>query len=103
MSPDSRRSTEEPPLYQEFEHTGDLGIDLSAPTRDELFRRATVALASLLVEIVDVKTSEERAVAVAADTDADLMHDLLMELLKLFTVEAFIWRGAEVVDAGRGL
>ena len=95
--------TEDATLFREFEHTGDLGIELAAPTRDELFRRAAIAIASLLVETAGVAELEQREVTVEAEADVDLMHDLLTELLALFTVEGFIWRDASVREAGRSL
>lgn len=94
---------EDAALFREFEHTGDLGIELDAPTRGELFRRAAVALAMLLVETASVAEIEDREIAVEAQADLDLMHDLLTELLALFTVEGFIWRDASVKEAGRSL
>jgi SHS2 domain-containing protein len=95
--------TEDDALFREFEHTGDLGIELTAPTRGELFRRAAVALAALLVERAGVAEIEQREIAVQAETDLDLMHDLLTELIALFTVEGFIWRDAAVQEADRSL
>lgn len=95
--------TEDATVFREFEHTGDLGIELAAPTRGELFRRAAIALAALLVETASVAEIEQREIAVEAEADLDLMHDLLTELLALFTVEGFIWRGASVKEAGRSL
>ena len=95
--------TEDSPLFREFEHTGDLGIELTAPTRAELFRRAALALAALLVETGGVEQTEQREVAVEAATDPDLMHDLLTELLYLFTAEGFVWRDASVKEAERSL
>ena len=95
--------TEDTTLFREFEHTGDLGIELAAPTRGELFRRAAIALASLLVETASVTAIEQREITVEAEADVDLMHDLLTELLALFTVEGFIWSYASVKEAGRSL
>ncbi len=89
---------EDATLFREFEHTGDLGIELAAPTRAELFRRAAIALASLLVERARVTAIEQREIIVEAEADLDLMHDLLTELLALFTVEGFIWRDASVKE-----
>ena len=94
---------EEAILFREFEHTGDLGIELTAPTRAELFRRAAIALASLLVERATVTANEQREITVEAEAEPDLMHDLLAELLALFTVEGFIWREASVKEADRSL
>jgi SHS2 domain-containing protein len=95
--------TEASDLFREFEHTGDLGIELAAPTRGELFRRAAVALAALLVETASVAEIDQREIAVQAETDLDLMHDLLAELIVLFTAEGFIWRDASVKEADRSL
>jgi SHS2 domain-containing protein len=94
---------EDTTLFREFEHTGDLGIELAAPTRAELFRRAAIALASLLVETASITAIEQREVTVEAAVDLDLMHDLLTELLALFTVEGFIWGEASVEEADRTL
>ena len=90
-------------LFREFEHTGDLGIELTAPTRGELFRRAVIALSSLLVETAGVAAIEQRRIVVEAAADPDLMHDLLTELLQIFTVEGFIWCDASVEEADRAL
>ncbi len=86
------------PLYRELEHTGDLGIEVTAPTRTELFRRAALALASILVESSKVEAAERRPVEITADDDINLMHDLLTELLQLFAADGFIWRDAEVEE-----
>jgi SHS2 domain-containing protein len=85
-------------LYRELEHTADIGIELVAPTRLELFRRATLALADLLVALSSVATSEARTVQVTGHDDSALMHDLLTELLYLFVTERFIWREAQVSE-----
>ena len=82
---------------------GDLGIEITAPTRSELFRNAVLALADLLVEISSVKSIDARAVEVTGNDDVDLMHDLLTELLQLFAADNFIWRDAAVEERGRAL
>ena len=97
------RDIEETTPFREFEHTGDVGIEVYAPTRCELFRRAVVALGSLLVEPASVSAIEQREISIAADADADLIHDLLSELLGLFTAEGFTWREASVKEVDRSL
>jgi len=89
--------------FREFEHTGDLGIELNAPTRAELFRRAALALAAILVDRHNIKPAAQRDLTVEADNDTDLMHDLLTALLGLFTIENFIWCDAAATEAGNGL
>jgi SHS2 domain-containing protein len=90
-------------LYRELEHTGDLGIEIVAPTRLELFHRATLALADLLVDPSNVAGATTYTVELTGDDDIDLMHDLLTELLQLFAAEGFIWRDATIEERGRTL
>jgi protein archease len=85
-------------LFREFDHTGDAGIELAARSRGELFARGAIALARLMVEPRGVRMLETRRVQVRADSDADLMHDLLAAALNLFLADAFIWRDARVID-----
>ncbi len=87
-------------FYREIEHTGDAGIELVATSRAELFRRAAIAIARLMVAPEGVRPIERREVRVSAVSDADLMHDLLAALLNLFLVEGFIWCDAVVNEDG---
>ncbi len=80
-------------FFTEFEHTGDVGIELAAPSRLELFRRAVIAMAHLMVS-GEVRPAESRTVAASADNDADLMHDLLAAALNVFLVDGFVWADA---------
>jgi SHS2 domain-containing protein len=99
----NKASTIDAPLYREIEHTADLGIEVTAPTRAELFRRSALSLAVLLVERSNVLGAEPRTVEITAGDDVDLMHDLLTELLQLFAADAFIWRDTVVEERGRAL
>jgi SHS2 domain-containing protein len=89
--------------YRELEHTGDLRIEITAPARSELFRRAILALADLLVEISDVTTTTSRTIEISAGDDIELMHDLLTELLQLYEADNFVWREATVEERSAGL
>lgn len=97
----NKTQDDDTPLYRELEHTGDIGIEITAPTRAELFRRAALALAALLVEPSNVVCTGPRTIEISADDDIDLMHDLLTELLQLFAADGFIWRDATVEERGR--
>jgi len=98
-----KASNEENPLYRELEHTGDIGIEITAPVRSELFRRAALALAALLVEPSNVASTEQRKTEINAGDDIELMHDLLTELLQLFAADGFIWHDATVEERDGGL
>jgi SHS2 domain-containing protein len=86
-------------FWREFDHTGDTGIDLEARSRGELFAHGAIALARLMVAPRGVRALESRRVEARADSDADLMHDLLAAALNLFLADAFIWRDARVLEA----
>jgi SHS2 domain-containing protein len=90
-------------LYREIEHTGDLGIEITAPARSQLFRRAALALADLLVEPSNVTAAQDRTIEICASEDIELMHDLLTELLQLYAADNFIWRDATVEEKRSGL
>lgn len=78
-------------LFREFEHTGDLGIELEAPTRLELFANAALALAHLMVAAQGISPRESRVIETSAETDEDLMHDMLAAALNVFLADGFIW------------
>ncbi len=82
-------------FFTEFEHTGNVGIELAAPSRLELFRRAVIAMAHLMVG-GEVRPAESRTVTAIADNDADLMHDLLAAALNVFLVDGFVWKDASI-------
>jgi len=90
-------------LFREFDHTGDLGIELEAPSRDELFRRAGLALAAILVEPGNVAPRERRVVEVPVGSNIDTMHDMLTALLTLFSFADFIWGDASVTERAGSL
>jgi SHS2 domain-containing protein len=90
-------------LFREIEHTGDVGIEIEAGSRAELFRRAAAAIAQLMVDTATVLRIERRELSVPAADDADLMHDLLSVLLQTFVVDCFIWSEVMIDDSGPGL
>ena len=80
-------------FFREFEHTGDTGIEVVAPSRTELFARAVVAMGRIMVAPGAVQAREHRTLEIAAvPSDDDLMHDALSAALGLFLADAFIWR-----------
>jgi protein archease len=87
-------------IFRELEHTADLGIEVVADSRAELFRRAAIAIACLMVDTSRVRRVESREVDVAGIDDADLMHEMLSGLLPIFLVESFIWSDAEIDERG---
>jgi SHS2 domain-containing protein len=87
-----------PPWLREIEHTGDVGIEVDAPTRPELFARAALAMARLMVEEEGIEPAERCEVEARGADDAELMHDLLAAALNLFLTDGFIWCDAAAVE-----
>jgi protein archease len=77
-------------FFREIEHTADIGIELEADTAAELFRRAGLALFSLMVSPEGVEPREEREEIVRAEGWEDLLHDWLSRLLHCFLLDGFI-------------
>jgi SHS2 domain-containing protein len=78
-------------LFREFEHTGDAGVEVDATSRAELFARAALAMARLMVEETRIAPVERRKVEARGDDDAERLHDLLAAALNLFLLDGFIW------------
>lgn len=89
---------EDSELFREIEHTADLAIEVEADSRPELFRRAALAIAQLMVDTAGVRAKERRQLSIVADNDVDLMHDMLSALLQVFMTEGFIWSAVEIDD-----
>ncbi|HZO83045.1 MAG TPA: archease [Candidatus Binataceae bacterium] len=89
-----------PSWLREIEHTGDTGVEVEAPTRAELFARAALAMARLMVEEEGIEPVERREVAARGVEDAALLHDLLAGALNLFLSDGFIWRDAAATEDG---
>ena len=90
-------------FFREIEHTGDVGIEIEADSRAEMFHRAALAEARLMVDTAGVLPIQMRDISIEGSSDTDLMHDLLSGLLQIFLVDNFIWSAATVEEARKGL
>jgi len=89
-------TTEE--FIREFEHTGDAGIEVEAPSRADLFACAAIGVARIMVAPDGIEPRETHTITVFGDTDEDLMYDALSDALNLFLCDDFIWRDATVEE-----
>lgn len=76
-----------PGTYQVFDHTADVGIEVTAPSRPELFETAALALFDLITDVGTVEPRSERQVAVSAQDTEELLVRWLSELLFLHDTE----------------
>ena len=89
-------TTEE--FIREFEHTGDAGVEVEAPSRADLFACAAIGLARIMVAPDGIAPRETHTITMFGDGDEDLMHDALSDALGLFLDDGFIWRDAAVEE-----
>ncbi len=76
--------------YRVFDHTADLGIEISGETIGEVYAGAALALFDLLTDPSAVRESEERTVAVEGEDEADLLVNFLREVLYAWNGEGFL-------------
>ncbi len=76
----STQASESPSWLREIDHTGDIGIEVAATDRGQLFERAAWGLFSVLTEPSIVEPREAHAVAVEGTDPDDLMVKWLSEL-----------------------
>ncbi len=89
-------TTEE--FIREFEHTGDAGIEVEAPSRADLFACAAIGVARIMVAPEGIEPRESHIITVFGDNNEDLMHEALSDALNLFIDDDFIWRDATVEE-----
>lgn len=77
-------------------HTADVGIEVTAPSLAELFRRATLGALWMAFEAIPDDRVERRVLRVTGEDHAELLRAWLREILYWAEVEAFVT--AELVD-----
>ena len=86
--------------YRVLDHTADLALEITAPTRAGLYQEAAAGFGDCLVELSGVVERAQRRFAVAAGDWELLLVEWLAELLHAFESDGFLARRAEVVVTG---
>ncbi len=81
--------------YELIDHTGDVGIRVTAATLPELFETAAGAMYDILVEAPDVATTLQETIELEGETD-ELLRAWLGELLYRFSVNEMIFRRFDI-------
>ena len=76
--------------YRVFDHTADLGVEVTAATREDLYAGAAIALFDLMADLSTVRAGTSREVAVAGEDAADLLVNFLRELLDAHNGDGFL-------------
>ena len=77
--------------YELIDHTGDVGIDVRAPTLEGIYAEAARALSEILVEAADPRPVESADFPVPAESPAEGLRDFLAEILYRFSAERKIY------------
>ena len=82
--------------YQFFDHTGDIGVTLTGPTREALFASAAEAFTDSVTTLERVEPRRPEEIAVDAPELDLLLVDFLSELLYRFDTRGWLTRSAEM-------
>ncbi|MBM4312357.1 MAG: archease [Deltaproteobacteria bacterium] len=82
--------------YRIFDHTADLGVEVSAASVEELYAAAAFALFDLLTDLSTVRAGISREIVVAGEDPADLLINFLREILYLWNGERFLIKSCSV-------
>ncbi|MDA8126035.1 MAG: archease [Deltaproteobacteria bacterium] len=78
--------------YRSFDHTADLGIEVSAATGEELYAGAAFALFDRLADLSTVRAGQAREVSVTGKDAPDLLVNFLRECLFAWNGEGFLMK-----------
>lgn len=87
-----------PSWFREIDHTGDVAIEVSAPTRAELFERAAWGLFYVLTEMVAVEPRGEQKLVVEGRDPEDLLVKWMSDLNYLHITQDWLFCRFEVED-----
>ncbi len=93
--------------YKFFDHTADIGVEISGRTNKELFANAASALFDVLIENNDSKNKSaaktqkrQRTVTVQGADLEDLLINFLRELLYLFNGVHWVVSHCKILESG---
>jgi len=91
--------------YRLIEHTADTGLEIEAPSLDELFGDALLGMVDCITELEQVAPKIRRRIEVRAGDYERLLVDWLGEILYLFEVDDLLFSRAkvEVEESEQGL
>jgi SHS2 domain-containing protein len=85
--------------YKFFDHTADIGVEISGRTRKELFVNAAQALFNVMIEnkTGGNATKKQKKIIVEGADVSDLLINFLRELLYLFNGEKYVTVHCEMI------
>ncbi|MGP8154667.1 MAG: archease [Smithella sp.] len=93
--------------YKFFDHTADIGVEISGRTKKELFANAASALFDVLIESNENKNKinkgtqeEQKIITINGENTADLLINFLREILYFFNGEKWVIGNCEIRECG---
>ena len=85
--------------YKFFDHTADIGVEITGRTKKELFVNAAEALFEVMIEnkVGEKSAKQLKKITIEGADVADLLINFLRELLYLFNGEKFITHNCEII------
>jgi SHS2 domain-containing protein len=85
--------------YKYFDHTADIGVEVTGRTRKKLFVNAAAALFDVMIERKNDEKSAKhhKTITIEGADIADLMINFLRELLYLFNGERFVTISCQII------
>ena len=87
--------------FSYFDHTADVGVEVSADSLEELFAESGRALFSLIVDLERLESNETETVELEGSDEVSLLIDWLAELIFLFDARGWLFREFQVTVNGR--
>jgi len=85
-----------------FDHTADLGVEIVAPTLEEIYRTAACALFAQIVDPATVMPRLQREVRVTGTDHEELLVRWLAELLSVHDAEGLLFRDFAIEELSEG-
>lgn len=83
-------------IYQEIEHTADVGVEIYGRSFEELLQNAAYALFDTIADVSAIRPERTRAIRVSGNDDESVLMNWLRELLFLFAVEEEVYASATI-------
>jgi Uncharacterized conserved protein len=87
--------------YKTFDHTADIGIEITGKTRKELFSNTVAAMFDVMVDWQSgdaIKPLEEKTVKITGNDLEDTLINFLREALYLFNGQGWLIRNCEFLE-----
>lgn len=84
--------------YTIIDHTADMGIEVTGPSKKDLLQNAAVAFCDLICDVDSIQPKKERKIEIYRKTDEELLQAFLSEILFLFETNEELYVKVDIVE-----